>query len=140
MGWKYGRLADGRPFRKWIDEGDEKPHTLAGVRFTKREEDTTPMDNLSEADKADLIIKGLMAHGIPLAESATVAHRNEVATKRALIAKIEIEEPATKERNDRLKWISDEADRLKKLGGMSANAAVDQAMRNWGAQNNSPGQ
>jgi hypothetical protein len=140
MGWKYGRLENGRPFRKWVDEGDEKPpHTLAGVTFTKKREDTTPMSNLSVADEVASIMKKLTDHGVPFDQAATVAHRTEVAYKNGTIRKNDVD-PCDDERNAKLAWIDAESKRLHKLGGLSANEALDAAQRNWAAQNNSPGQ
>jgi hypothetical protein len=137
MGWKYGRLENGHPFRKWIDEGDEKPHTLAGVRFTKRED--TPMNELSVADEVNRVMKALTDNGVPFDQAASVAHRTETAFKNGSIRKNDTD-PSDGARNAKLAWIDGEAKRLQKLGGMSANAAIDVAQRNWAAQNNSPGQ
>jgi hypothetical protein len=55
-------------------------------------------------------------------------------------AHLKEENPADVARNAKLAWIDAEAKKLRKLGGMSANAAIDQAQRNWADQNNSPGQ
>jgi hypothetical protein len=137
MGWIYGRLPNGHPFRKWIDEGDEKPHTLAGVRFTKRE--GMPMHELSVADEVNNIMKKLTDHGVPFDVAASVAHRTEVAFKNGSIRKNDVD-PCDSEREAKLAWIDGEAKRLQKLGGISANAAIDAAQRNWAMQNNSPGQ
>jgi hypothetical protein len=132
MGWKYGYLENGRPFRKWIDEGDEKPHTLAGVTFTKREDismaktDTTP-------DQAIKILTGL---GVPFLHAASAVHKAESASK----AHLKEDDPDTVARNAKLAWIDGEAKRLVKLGAKSVDTAINEAMRNWAAQNNSPGQ
>jgi hypothetical protein len=139
MGWIYGRLENGHPFRKWIDEGDEKPHTLAGVVFTKKQ-DTNTMNNLSVADEVNVLMKKLTDHGVPFDQAATVAHRTEVAYKRGTVAKNDVD-PCDAERNAKLAWIDGEAKRLHKMGGFaSLNAALDVAQRNWAAQHNSPGQ
>jgi hypothetical protein len=129
MGWKFGHLPNGRPFKKWVDEG-EPPHSLADVIFTKREEPKMPQIT------PDLIIKRQMEAGMSLAEAATIAHRLECEFKKTL----KTVDPDTEERERKLAWLDVEQKRLRKLGGLSANAAVDQAMRNWLLQNNSPGQ
>jgi hypothetical protein len=136
MGWKYGRLANGHPFRKWIDEGDEKPHTLAGVRFTKRED--TPMNQLSVADEVANIMKKLTDHGVPFDVAATVAHRTEVAYKNGSIRKNDVD-ARDSEREAKLAWIDGERKRLEKLGGRTTTEAINEAMANWAAANNSPG-
>jgi uncharacterized protein related to proFAR isomerase len=133
MGWIYGRLATGQPFKKWIDEGDEKPHTLADVTFIKREE---PMQiEKSVADEVNVVMKTFVDNGVPLDQAATIAHRAEVLTK----AHLKEENPVDVARNEKLAWIDTERKRLEKLGGRTTTEAINEAMANWWAQHNSPG-
>jgi hypothetical protein len=128
MGWKYGRLANGHPFRKWIDKGDERPHSLAGVRFTKRED--TPMQTDTTPDQAIKILTGL---GVPFLHAASAVHKAERASK----AHLKQDDPDTDARNFKLSWIDTERKRLEKLGGRTTTEAINEAMRNWAAVSSS---
>jgi hypothetical protein len=132
MGWIYGRLKNGQPFKKWVNQGDEKPHILADVTLIKREE---PMRKQVAPVTYDEAISYYVAKGIPRDVAASGVHRVECVEK----ARLKEENPADVARNQKLAWIDGEQKRLQKLGGMSPNAAIDQAQRNWAAQNNSPG-
>jgi hypothetical protein len=103
----------------------------------RKREDT--MSDASVADRVNDTIATLTGHGVSLDEAASAAHRAEVAFKRDLIAKNDVD-PCTDEREKRLAWIDGEADKLFKLGGRTATQAINEAMANWSMQNNSPGQ
>jgi hypothetical protein len=107
------------------------------VRLMKRE--GTTMNDLSVADEVNRVMKTLTDNGVPFDRAASVAHRTEVAYKNNSIRKNDVD-PCDAERNEKLAWIDTESKRLHKMGGRSVNQAIDEAMRNWAGQNNSPGQ
>jgi hypothetical protein len=96
------------------------------------------MNELSVADEVNIALKRLTDAGVDYDRAISILHRSEVAFKRDTIRKNDVD-PCDAERNEKLAWIDGEARKLQSKG-MSANAAIDAAMRNWSAQNNSPGQ
>jgi hypothetical protein len=108
------------------------------IVLRKRDEENL-MHEPSVADRVNDTIKTLVGHGVPLDHAVTAAHRAEVAFKRDLVAKNDTD-PCTTERNAKLAWIDGEAGRLHKLGGRTTTEAINEAMRNWALQGNSPGQ
>jgi hypothetical protein len=127
MGWVYGRLPDGREYKKWI--GDREPHTLAGVTFTKKE-DTSMVETNTTPDQA---IKTLTELGVPYLHAASAVHKAERASK----AHLKQDDPDTDARNFKLSWIDTERKRLEKLGGRTTTEAINEAMRNWAAVSSS---
>jgi hypothetical protein len=110
---------NGTRFKQWID--DDAPRQVVRKRVA-------PVS-------VDEAIAYYVAKGIPRDIVASGIHKLECAEK----AHLKEENPVDVERNRKLAWLDAEAKRLRKLGGMSANAAIDQAGRNWADQNNSPG-
>jgi hypothetical protein len=111
--------------------------TLEKLAAEQRE--VIPMQTIRKATPAPDFMR-VVKHAIMTAktpdEAATIAFRVENILK----ARVKEDAPDVVARNAKLAWIDGEAKRLHKMGGMSVNAAIDQAQRNWVLQDNSPGQ
>lgn len=115
----------------------EKLEREAGVKpFTP---DAVPVEHVvrKNVSPRNGFLKAV-AHAIMKAETpdqaATIAHRAEQVIK----ARVRSENPVDVERNTKLAWIDGEAKKLR-AKGRTATDAINEAMRNWASQHNSPG-